>query len=371
MSVPRDKTEKLKHEASPYEGDLHIRTLFENIPVGMFESTPDGKFIYVNPAVASMLGYSTPEELVGLVNRTSIADALYEDPARRPALVNEVVQGGCSWKTFENRYRRKDGVIIDAHLSFSEFRDPVSGKLHRFGVMQDVTGRKKAENALMIANKKLQLLGSVSRHDILNKVTVIIGYLNSVSKSVSDPVVSEKISKVIQATRMIRRYAEFTKFYQEVGLYTPLWQNVQKIVRQNRNSEITLDVNITGLEVYADKMFEMVISNLYDNSIRHGGIITYIRVATRNEHGKLVIVWEDDGNGIPDTDKEKIFERGYGKNSGLGLFLIREILSITGMTIKETGTLGTGARFEISIPNGAYRFKAPDTSGRVSEHKIK
>jgi signal transduction histidine kinase len=68
-------------------------------------------------------------------------------------------------------------------------------------------------------------------------------------------------------------------------------------------------------------------------------------------------MWEDDGTGIPDEEKERIFERGYGKNTGLGLFLAREVLGITGIGIREDGVPGKGARFVITVPEGAYRFK--------------
>jgi len=67
-------------------------------------------------------------------------------------------------------------------------------------------------------------------------------------------------------------------------------------------------------------------------------------------------VCEDDGMGVPAEEKEKIFERGFGKNTGLGLTLSKEILSITGITIRETGEPGRGARFEMTVPKGAYRL---------------
>jgi signal transduction histidine kinase len=70
----------------------------------------------------------------------------------------------------------------------------------------------------------------------------------------------------------------------------------------------------------------------------------------------MLIVVEDNGVGIPVDDKEKIFEKGFGKNTGYGLFLVREILAITGLTIRETGFSGTGARFEIRVPEEGYRF---------------
>ena len=68
-----------------------------------------------------------------------------------------------------------------------------------------------------------------------------------------------------------------------------------------------------------------------------------------------LIVCEDDGVGVPESEKEKTFERGSVKNTGLGLALSREVLDITGITIRETGEPGRGARFEIAVPKGAYR----------------
>ncbi|MCX6689119.1 MAG: HAMP domain-containing sensor histidine kinase [Methanoregula sp.] len=81
-----------------------------------------------------------------------------------------------------------------------------------------------------------------------------------------------------------------------------------------------------------------------------------IRVSSRESDRGLTIVCEDDGMGIPTEDKKRLFTKGFGKNTGLGLFLSREILAITGITITENGIPGKGARFEISVPKGAYRF---------------
>ena len=84
--------------------------------------------------------------------------------------------------------------------------------------------------------------------------------------------------------------------------------------------------------------------------------MTVIRVTANEGKAGLTLVVEDDGIGIPENDKVRIFTHGFGKNTGLGLFLVREILSITGITIKETGEPGTGAWFEMTIPNGTYRL---------------
>ncbi len=103
-------------------------------------------------------------------------------------------------------------------------------------------------------------------------------------------------------------------------------------------------------------MLERVFFNLIDNAVKHGVRVTAITVRCEREPDGILVIVEDNGVGIPAGEKEKIFERGFGKNTGLGLFLVREILAITGITIKEAGVYGKGARFEITVPRGVYRF---------------
>ena len=92
-----------------------------------------------------------------------------------------------------------------------------------------------------------------------------------------------------------------------------------------------------------------------DNAIRHGGRITTLRFSVEIRNGDLIIVCEDDGDGVASTDKERIFDWAFGKNTGFGLSISREILNITGITIKETGESGKGARFEIVVPPGTFK----------------
>ena len=93
-----------------------------------------------------------------------------------------------------------------------------------------------------------------------------------------------------------------------------------------------------------------------DNAVRYGGKITTIRFSVEEAGDDHLIICEDDGDGVIAEEKEKIFERGFGKNTGLGLALSREILSITGITLRETGEPGKGARFEMMVPKGAWRI---------------
>ncbi len=136
----------------------------------------------------------------------------------------------------------------------------------------------------------------------------------------------------------------------------PVWQNIGKIVSGLGGKEIAISAELKGLEIYADPLLEKVFYNLYDNSLRHGEKVTAINVHFALIPEGLFLFWEDNGIGVPVTKKEGIFERGVGENTGMGLFLAREILSITDITITETGDEGWGARFEIRVPREAYRF---------------
>ena len=123
-----------------------------------------------------------------------------------------------------------------------------------------------------------------------------------------------------------------------------------------RLGDVTVSVLITGVEIYADLLLGRVFHHLVDNAIRHGEKVTQIRFTSEESFEELVLACEDDGVGIPVEDKEKIFNREHFTGSGLGMFISREILSITGISMRETGAPGKGARFEIRVPKGAYRF---------------
>jgi signal transduction histidine kinase len=121
-------------------------------------------------------------------------------------------------------------------------------------------------------------------------------------------------------------------------------------------STITLEIPDDPLEVYADPLLVKVFYNLFDNTRQHGGEVTRISISHRRSDTGLIITIADNGTGISKKDKQHLFERGFGKHTGLGLFLSKEILSITGITICENGIPGEGARVEIAVPEGSFRF---------------
>ncbi len=232
------------------------------------------------------------------------------------------------------------------------------------GSLSDITDRKLAEEALRTANRQLNLLSSVTRHDILNQLMALKAYLE-LSHDILDnkEILTSYIRKKEQVAEAIERQITFTREYQELGAAAPTWQNVnagiQEAVASLPVRAVRVEVDRTDLEIYADPMFAKVFYNLIDNALRYGGErMTTIRVYSLESTNGMVIVCEDNGFGVPTDDKKRLFTRGFGKHTGLGLFLSREILSITGITIAENGVPGTGARFEITVPKDRYQCVA-------------
>jgi signal transduction histidine kinase len=174
-----------------------------------------------------------------------------------------------------------------------------------------------------------------------------------------DPDNLEFMNKQEVILSAIRSQINFTGYYQNIGNGKPQWQYVENAIREAASSlpldPVVLNLDLGNTEIYADSLLIRVFYNLMENTLRHGGHVTEIRYHCEKRPDGLLIIYEDNGRGIPAKDKERIFVKGMGKNSGLGLFLIHEILAITGITIRENGEPGKGARFEILVPGGMFR----------------
>ncbi len=225
--------------------------------------------------------------------------------------------------------------------------------------------RQKAELSRMSAdleqaNMKLRLLSQITRHDINNQLTVLQGYLRLLKKKQPEIAENEYFQKAVISAQRISSTITFTRDYESIGVTAAAWQDCHALVdiaREQVSSGTVLVKNEipAGFEIFADPLVVKVFYNLLDNAVRYGGKITTIRFFVQDYSDDLLIICEDDGNGISATEKELIFERGFGKNTGLGLTMSRDILAITGITLCETGMPGTGARFEISVPREAFR----------------
>jgi PAS domain S-box-containing protein len=227
----------------------------------------------------------------------------------------------------------------------------------------DITERREMEWAIQQANRKLGLLNSITRHDILNQTLVLTGYLELLGKTEKDTTQTKYLDRMSIATDNIRKQINFTKDYQDMGVKAPEWFNLSKVMtsafKQLSPTGVELRLDTNGYCVQADPLVEKVFYNLIDNTMRHGKDVHNIGLSCAEEGDSLKVAYTDDGGGITPEDKERLFERGFGKNTGLGLFLTREILGITGISIAEAGQPGVGVRFEIVVPPGRFRTDLP------------
>lgn len=333
------------------------QTIFENSGTAMVMIEADGTISLVNSVFEQISGYPREEvehsaSIVSFIAPQDRNRVMSYHKARRQN--NPEIPAH-----YEARFVRKDGRVIDADVYVQLF----PGTLQSIASIIDMTERNRAETALRNAHAKLTMLSNLSRHDILNQLTVLNGYLELSKRLAADPRLLEYLHKETQVTDTITEMVRFTKDYQEIGIDSPVWQDLESAivhaVHNIRPGDVVISVDVEPVEIYADLLLKRVFYNLMENALRYGKTLTTIRFSFERSGTDGIIICEDDGAGIPAKEKENIFKRKYFRHTGLGLFLSCEILAITGITITETGTPGAGARFEMIVPDGAWR-RAPD-----------
>jgi len=247
-------------------------------------------------------------------------------------------------------------------ISGALVKDPAGEPAGQILILRDITDRKNAEKALRVANEKLSLLTRLTRHDISNLVTALRMNLDLLGTKEDSVLRDPALLRSIELSEKITRHLQFSLEYQDIGVKQPAWQlldgMVSRAIHDLHHEDIAITRNIAGVGIYADPLAVKVFYNLLENALRHGGEhLSAIRVSTEfPETGELLVLFEDNGAGVPEGEKERIFSCGYGRHTGLGLAISREILAITGISLRETGREGSGARFEIRIPKEAWRW---------------
>ena len=356
--IASDFTEQKAAEDAILAAEEKFSTIYHNSPDIIWISELDsGRFIDVNNAAERIFGYTRGE----FIGNTSLGLGIWEDPTDRSELIRQLNAKG-RVERFRVRHVRKNREAFDAESSVSTMI--LGGRKYLIGTVRDISDIQRAEDAVREANRKLSLLSGITRHDIRNQVTIMRGFLAVMGIKHPDPERDAMIRKIDGAAERIASMIQFTKEYEEIGVREPAWQDIGDVVGKASAQVAAGPVAVTneipaGREVYADPLIVRVFYNLMDNALRYGGKITEIRFTVEERDGAGVIVCEDDGVGVAPDEKEKIFSREFGKNTGMGLFLAHEILGITGIAIRENGVQGTGARFEIAVPKAMFRATEP------------
>jgi PAS domain S-box-containing protein len=358
QSVGRDITDSKLAEQALQESEERYRSFVQNFHGIAFRSTMDFVPLFFHGEVEQITGYTEQEFLSGSPRWDQIIHP--DDQVRLKKSFLDITSIAGYSTVREYRIVRRDGAVRWLREQVQNICDPDGRPYAIQGALYDITEQKQGEEAIQLANKKLTLLSGVTRHDILNKISALLLYQELMMNMISDSVLVSYVRKQIDTARLIQDQIAITKDYENIGVKSPQWQDVRQVVRKAMSGldtgEISIDCDTDGLEILADPMLERVFYNLFDNSLRHGKTTTRITVWFFEQSEGLTLRIRDDGAGIPVDKKERIFEKGYGENTGLGLFLVREILSITGISIAETGEPGTGAQFDFLVPHDKYRI---------------
>ena len=387
VAIGIDITERQRAVNALAESELRFRRTFETAKDGLLLLDKEsGTVTKVNPAIADMLGFPADElvgktlEEIGLLRVNGgygkIHDMLDEygfvffsdievesrDGKRLDTevyLVDRATQVQCNVRDITGRkqterelFRRNE----ELHTANEQLALAEEELRHQYDELF------RSQKALEMAGKKLTLLNSITFTDIQNAVFSLSGYIE-LAKQAPEGEKAGLIGKQATLVHSISESLRFAGQYQNLGLKPPAWQNVmQAFLYGVSHLDLqgflrTLDVE--GLEIYGDPLLENVFYTLAENVAVHGKKATRITLRYEKTKEGLTLFFEDDGQGIPAGSKENIFDRRFEENRGMGLFLSREILSITGITISETGEPGKGARFEIRVPEGGYRFQFP------------
>lgn len=350
MQKVRQAVKKRQDERDLRSSESLYRSIFENLQDMLYRTDMEGKITLVNPAGAKRAGYGSAEEMTGL----NLDQTLYADPLERKKFLASLAREG-SVSEYPLILKDRKGNRFPVTASSHYYTDLHGHVLGVEGIIHDIKYHRLAEDALKEANRKLNLLNSITRHDVANQLTVLQGYTHLAMMKNPDPMIGDFLQKIDAMAMTIGRQIEFSKAYQELGVQAPEWCNLDDIIAKYKPKDILFSCSCTGTEIFADPMLEKVFANLFNNSVMHGEWVSQITLRCEPKGEDLLITVEDNGVGIPLDQKQNIFRKGFGKNTGFGLFLAGEILAITGISIHETGKHGSGARFEITVPKTGFR----------------
>jgi PAS domain S-box-containing protein len=354
VHILHDITERKRMETALRESEERYRTVIENIQDVFFRVNRENTIEMASPSALKVFGYASVQDMIGM----SIL-SLWKDPQKREELLDALKARNGAVQDWEAEYRKSDGTAFWVSLTVRLRTDDHGEYAGTEGIIRDISKRKKAEEALKSALKKLNMLSSITRHDILNQIMGLRAFLEISKEDLKGTQHEVFIAKEEQAAEAIQRQIEFTKYYEDIGVNEPRWQDAGELINealiQLCPAGVDVQVAVSDIEIFADPLIVKVFFNLMENSLRHGERVTAMSFSLRETDDGLVIVYQDNGVGITDDDKQKLFRKGFGKHTGLGLFLSREILAITGISIVENGEPGKGVRFEITVPKGAWR----------------
>jgi PAS domain S-box-containing protein len=356
QGIFRDVTERKKVE----EKIRFQARLLNAIGQAVIAADNNGAIIYWNKAAKQLYGW-TKEEVLG----HSMMEIFVKDALQKPQEIFDRLGDNKTW-TGEAVLKRRDGKVLSVIVTTSPITDDSGKVIGILGVSTDITEQKwmlevfnEAIGKVVELNEKLHVVESLTRHDIRNKLAALNGRIFLLKKRLNGNTEAlSHLKEMESASHQMLRILEFEKNYVQVGSEELKNVDVERYVTEAallfsdlKGAELINDCS--GLTVLADSMLRQLLYNMMDNTLKYGEKTSKIRVYYKEEGDQLKLIYEDDGVGIADEEKSKLFREGYGKGTGFGLYLIKRICEGYGWPIQETGEYGKGAQFTMIIPKNA------------------
>ncbi|MEN6395558.1 MAG: PAS domain S-box protein, partial [Methanoregula sp.] len=296
-----DNTYRKKMKAALIESEEKYRAFTEKTGDIIYSMDLAGNFTYISPQVEKY--HFSPGEVIGRPFWSFVHPADIE-PVRKSL---DALSKKSDLPTLTFRALDKNGNLRWLEGKSSVRLDPSGKPAGYMGILRDVTDRKHVEDAIALANKKLNLMNDITRHDVLNTITGVYGCIDMANATASAKDRADLLREVKNQVAIIQGHISFTKQYQEVGIHVPQWQKVadviDHVIPNFIHSGIAFKTDLEGIEVYADPLLEKVFYNLIDNAVRYGTTLTTILVHGEVTPGGMDIIFEDDGVGVPVEDK--------------------------------------------------------------------
>ena len=370
-----DITERTLAKEMLRQSNDKYRRIFEDAAIGVFHSIDD-RFIDVNPALARMLGYDSPQEVISSIH--SISEQIYADPPKRAEIVTGALAKG-EVIIAENRYRRKNGAIWIGNLILRSVSVAHGQPQHFEGFVEDITERKAGEaartalEAQLRESQKMDALGTLAggvAHDFNNALAVIIGNTELVLQDVGpEHAALESLEEIGKASRrakaLVQQILAFGRRQtteRKVISLAPIVQEAAKFLRSTIPAGVSLNVACApdAPTVLADAtQIEQVLINLGGNAWhaiegqeRAGLIEIRLEAEVRNSLHFAVLTVSDNGQGMDEATRARIFEpffttKAVDKGTGLGLSVVYGIAQAHEAGIEVRSTPGEGTAFII------------------------
>ncbi|TXT54238.1 MAG: putative Histidine kinase [Candidatus Thorarchaeota archaeon] len=346
-----DVTSKKLTEERIQRREKEYRFLLETIPEGLMVVGLDESIIFANRTICKMLQYD-PEELV----KKKITDLV---PSKElPLLITETLRRRKKKiSTYEMEMIRKDEEIRIFRISAVPAKD-ADGKVNgTIAVCIDVTERKRMEDLAEQRRRESELYASLLRHDVGNDLQVVLGYIEAIQMFSSDisGTANEMIESALAAAeRMTQLVKSFDRMDKEVQ--SNIIKLIQGVTSQAEKAHRGLKVKIEvkekneHLRVAGGSLLPMAFENILRNSAQYCGEKPEVTIGVSREGDYVIITISDNGPGIPEEIRPRLFSRGTSTSGGgLGLYLTRQIIWACGGKIHLNDS-SEGAVFRIKLP---------------------